>query len=242
MTLADNIARVQQQITDACRRTSRAPESVMLMAVSKTHSAEAILEAAAAGIRLFGENRVQEFAGKRDALAAAGLFAGSDPARFHCIGPLQSNKVNRAAEIFDAIDTVDSLRLAQRLDQAAAAQGKTLAVHLEIKTSPETAKHGIVPDAPELAALLEQLPDLKHLRVRGLMTVPPFAANPEEARPYFRRLRELRDSLAAQYPRVSLEELSMGMSHDFPVAIEEGATVVRVGTAIFGARPPVART
>ncbi len=241
MTLADNIARVQQQIADACRRAGRAPESVMLMAVSKTHSAEAILEAAAAGIRLFGENRVQEFAGKRDALAAAGLFAGSDPARFHCIGPLQSNKVNRATEIFDAVDTVDSLRLAQRLDQAAAAQDKTLAVHLEIKTSPEAAKHGIAPDSTDLAALLEQLPDMRHLRVCGLMTVPPFAANPEEARPYFRRLRELRNSLAAQYPRVSLKELSMGMSHDFPVAIEEGATVVRVGTAIFGARPPVAR-
>jgi pyridoxal phosphate enzyme (YggS family) len=236
MSLADNIARVQQQTADACRRAGRAPESVQLMAVSKTHPADAILEAAATGIRLFGENRVQEFAGKRDALAAAGLFAGHDPARFHCIGPLQSNKANRAAEIFDAVDTVDSLRLAQRLEQATGALGKTLAVNLEIKTSPETAKHGIPPDSPELAALFEQLPDLKHLCVRGLMTVPPFAPDPEQARPYFRGLRKLRDSLTARYPRVPLEELSMGMSHDFAVAIEEGATVVRVGTAIFGAR------
>lgn len=241
MSLADNIARVQEQIANACRCASRAPESVQLMAVSKTHPAEAILEAAASGLRLFGENRVQEFAGKRDALAAAGLLAGSDPARFHCIGPVQSNKANRAAEIFDAVDTLDSLRLAQRLDQAAAARGRTLAVNIEIKTSPEPAKHGILPDSPELAALLEQLPDMQHLHVCGLMTVPPFAANPEEARPYFRRLRELRDSLAARCPRVRLEELSMGMSHDFSVAIEEGATVVRVGTAIFGSRPPVGR-
>jgi pyridoxal phosphate enzyme (YggS family) len=242
MSLADNIARVRQQIAEACREAGREPDSVQLMAVSKTHPAEAVLEAGAAGLRIFGENRVQEFAAKREALTAAGVFAAAEPPSFHCIGPLQSNKAVRAAEIFDAVDTVDSLRLAQRLNQAAGAAGKTLAVNLEIKTSPEAAKHGIPPDSPELAALLEHLPDLKHLRVRGLMTVPPFAADPEEVRPYFRRLRELRDSLAARYPRVPLEELSMGMSHDFPVAIEEGATVVRVGTAIFGARPPVARS
>lgn len=237
MSIAENVARVEEQIADACRGAGRAPESVQLMAVSKTHPADAILQAAAAGIRLFGENRVQEFSAKRDHLESAGFFAGARHARFHCIGPVQSNKSNRAAAIFDAIDTVDSLRLAERLHQATASLGKSLSVTIEIKTSPEAAKHGLLPDSTELHELLERLPDLTNLAPRGLMTVPPYADDPEAARPYFRHLRALRDALVARYPRVLLDELSMGMSHDFPIAIAEGATVVRVGTAIFGARP-----
>lgn len=236
MSIADNIARVEEQISAACRRANRPRESVRLMAVSKTHPAEAIAEAFACGLRLFGENRVQEYAGKRSALQAAGMFAGPHPARFHCIGPVQTNKAARAAQIFDAIDTVDSLRLAQRLNQAAAATGKKLPISIEIKLSPEASKHGLPPDAAELDQLLERLPEFKNLDVRGLMTIPPYAEDLEQVRPYFRRLHQLRDSIIQRYPSLALEDLSMGMSHDFPIAIEEGATLVRVGTAIFGSR------
>lgn len=263
MSIADNLARVEKQISSACQRSNRSQEEVRLMAVSKTHPAEAILEAYAAGMCLFGENRVQEYARKQPALAEAGIFAGrgsaqnhptqtgapfkpdsglsgvipGPPVQIHCIGPVQSNKAARAAQLFDAVDSVDSLRLAERLDRAARDAEKTLSISIEIKLSPEPSKHGLMPDSVELTELLEHLPSLTHLRARGLMTVPPFSNNPEAARPYFRELRELRESLARRYPRLDLKELSMGMSHDFHVAIEEGATTVRIGTAIFGARP-----
>ncbi len=207
------------------------------MAVSKMQSPERIVEAYAAGLRLFGENRVQEFAEKQPALAAAGMFTGRAAASFHLIGPLQSNKAARAAQLFDAIDTVDSLRLAEKLNQIAAAANATLPVLLEIKLSAETSKHGLLPESAELALLLECAPDWPHLQVRGLMTVPPYSENLEAVRPYFRRLRQLRDVLTQQYPRLALDQLSMGMSHDFPVAIEEGSTCTRIGTAIFGTRP-----
>jgi pyridoxal phosphate enzyme (YggS family) len=236
MSIADNIARVEEQIAATCRRADRPRESVRLMAVSKTHPAEAIAEAFACGLRLFGENRVQEYAGKRSALLGAGIFGGLQSARFHLIGPLQTNKATRAAQIFDAIDTVDSLRLAERLNHAAAEAGKRLPILIEIKLSSEASKHGIEPDVPELGQLLERLPELKNLEARGLITIPPYSEDSEQARPYFRRLRLLRDSLAQRYSYLSFDELSMGMSHDFPVAIEEGATLVRIGTAIFGAR------
>ena len=237
MSIADNIALVEERIAAACRRAGRPRASVRLMAVSKTHPPESIMEAFASGIRLFGENRVQEYAGKQNALMAAGLFIDPKPASFHCIGPLQSNKTARATQIFDAVDTVDSLRLAERLQQAAAAAGKRLPILIEIKLSTEASKHGLTPDTSDFRQLLEKLPELDHLDPRGLMTVPPFSEDLERVRPYFRQLRELRDSLARQYPFLALHELSMGMSHDFPVAIEEGATILRVGTAIFGARP-----
>ncbi len=238
MSIADNIARVEEQIAAACRGAMRTRNSVQLMAVSKTHPASAIAEAAGCGIRLFGENRVQEFAAKRSALQVGGISSDLPPAAFHLIGPLQSNKAARAAQIFDAIDSVDSLRLAQRLDEACAAMGKPLPILVEMKLSPEPSKHGLAPDAGELQQLLERLPDLSNLKFRGLMTIPPYCDDLEQVRPYFRRLRELRDSFAQQYPALQFDELSMGMSHDFPVAIEEGSTLVRVGTAIFGARPP----
>ena len=238
MSIADSIARVEEQIAAACRRAMRPRNSVQLMAVSKTHPAEHIMEAYACGIRLFGENRVQEFAAKQSTLRATGMSTDAGAASFHLIGPLQSNKATRAAQIFDAVDSVDSLRLAQRFDEACAAIGKRVPILVEIKLSSEASKHGLAPDADELQQLLERLPDFKNLMFRGLMTIPPYADDLEQVRPYFRRLRELRDSLAQQYPALEFDELSMGMSHDFSVAIEEGSTLVRIGTAIFGARPP----
>jgi pyridoxal phosphate enzyme (YggS family) len=230
MSIAENLERVQQQIAQACRRAGRSAPEVLLMAVSKVHPASAMQEAYAAGQRLFGENKVQEFQQK---LAELGALEGLEA---HLIGPLQSNKSVKAAQFFHAVDTLDSLRLAERLSSAAAALQKKLPVLLEIKLSHEESKHGLLPDSAELQALLERLPDLPHLTMRGLMTVPPYDEDPEAVRPYFRQLRELRERLAAQHPRLGWEELSMGMSHDFSVAIEEGSTCVRIGTAIFGRR------
>lgn len=236
MSITENIARVQEQIHTACQRAGRSADSVQLMAVSKKHTAERIAEAFHAGLRLFGENRVQEYAAKREALEASGIFSGDAVAAFHLIGPLQSNKAARAVQVFDAIDTVDSLRLAGKLNQVVKEKKKLLPVLLEIKLSPEQAKHGLLPDSAELMTILEQTGNWQNLKICGLMTVPPFAEDVELARPYFRRLRVLRDVLAQKYPKLSFEQLSMGMSHDFSVAIEEGSTCVRVGTAIFGAR------
>lgn len=217
----------------------RPRDSVQLMAVSKTHPPELILQSFDCGIRLFGENRVQEFASKQPALQGVGISSGARPASFHLIGPLQSNKAARAAQIFDAVDSVDSLRLAQRLDEVCAVGGRRLLILIEIKLSPEVSKHGLTDDSDELHQLLERMPDLKNLTFRGLMTIPPYADDLEQVRPYFRRLRVLRDSLAQRYSALQFDELSMGMSHDFSVAIEEGSTMVRIGTAIFGARPAV---
>jgi len=236
MVIANNIAQVEEQIAAACRRAGRPRETVQLMAVSKTHPPQSILEAHAAGIRLFGENRVQEYLDKRKALQEAGLFA-TPGVSVHCIGPVQSNKARRAAQLFDSIDSVDSLALAERLNGAAVQAGKKLPVLIEIKVSDEGSKHGVRADAPELDLLLERMPEFRHLKLRGLMTIPPYADDLEQARPYFRQLRQLRDSLAQQHPRLTFDWLSMGMSHDFSVAIEEGATLIRIGTAIFGARP-----
>jgi hypothetical protein len=231
MRIADSLAKIQERMASAARRAGRRADDVVLMGVSKTFPAEAILEAHAAGIRVFGENRVQEFADK------SALLKGLPNAEWHLIGHLQSNKANRAAELFHAVDTVDSLRLAERLNTAAAAHGKKLRALIEINIGGEEAKTGLNPDAPEFDQLLQAAPRLDHLEIEGFMTIPPFAENPEEARPYFRKLRELRDATAARWlPSVGMDMLSMGMSHDFEVAIEEGSTCVRVGTAIFGSR------
>jgi pyridoxal phosphate enzyme (YggS family) len=232
MSVAENIAHVRKQIEAAARRAGRSPDSIALMAVSKTFPAESIQEAHAAGVRVFGENRVQEFVGKLPAVR------NLPDAHFHLIGHLQSNKASKAAELFHAVDSVDSLKLAEKLDVAAAALGKKLTVLLEVNVGGEVAKSGLDPESPELDAILQAAPSLVNLEIRGLMTVPPYVEDPEGARPYFRQLRELRNRLAARnLPGVSLTELSMGMSHDFAVAIEEGSTCVRVGTAIFGERP-----
>src|SRR5580698_10113903 len=228
MSIVENIVRVRGQIADACRQAGRSESDVALMAVSKVHPVEVILEAYAAGQRLFGENRVQEFQEKSAALG------GLRDAKFHLIGPLQSNKTNKAVELFDAIDAVDSLKIAQRLDSAAAALGKKLPVLVEVKLSHEESKHGV--DPAELMGLLESMQGLKAVEAVGLMTVPPWSEDAEVARPYFRELRRLRDESVRHFPRVT--QLSMGMSNDFPVAIEEGSTCVRVGTALFGRRIP----
>jgi pyridoxal phosphate enzyme (YggS family) len=203
------------------------------MGVSKMHPAESLAEAVRAGVTLFGENRVQEFGAKRDRLRQLEV---SD-AEVHLIGHLQSNKSARAAEIFDGIDSIDSLRLAEKLDEAAARLGKKLPVLLEMKLTVEPTKTGVEPESAELHSLLERLPGLEHLTMRGLMTIAPLDEDPAAARACFRRLRHLRDTLASQHPRLDWRELSMGMSGDFEIAIEEGSTLVRIGTALFGSRP-----
>jgi PLP dependent protein len=230
MSIAANVAKVQDQIARACRAAGRTESDVALMAVTKMHSAESVLQAVSAGLRLFGENRVQEWQQKQSVFRAS---AGSTaPITMHLIGPLQSNKSARAAELFDAIDTVDSLRIAARLNQAATELHKKLPILIEVKLSAEETKHGIAPG--ELPGLLQALESLEALVPSGLMTVPPWSEDGETARPYFRQLHRLRDELLARWP--SLTELSMGMSNDFGVAIEEGSTCVRIGTAIFGKR------
>jgi len=232
LSIADNLARVRQRIAEAARRANRRPEEVALMAVTKTFPPEIIREAYAAGERLFGENRVQEFAEKAPTLAD---LPGIE---FHLIGHLQSNKAAKAAQIFAGIDSVDSLRLAEKLNAAATNNAKRLPVLIEINVGGEAAKSGVAPDSPELEALLAAAPRLEHLEFRGLMSIPPFTDDPQSARPYFRTLRELRDQIAAcKLPAIGMDVLSMGMSHDFEIAIEEGSTCVRVGTAIFGLRP-----
>jgi PLP dependent protein len=232
MSVAGNIAAIRERISHAAARAGRDPASITLMAVSKTVEPERIREAYAAGIRVFGENRVQEFAGKSAALAGLG------EAQWHLIGHLQSNKAKRAAELFSGVDSIDSLRLAEKLDQAAEQSGKKLAALIEIKVGEEESKSGLSADSPELEALLGAAPRLRNLQIRGLMTVPPFTEDPEGARFYFKKLRELRDGIAARaWPAIAMDWLSMGMSHDFEVAIAEGSTCVRVGTAIFGTRP-----
>jgi pyridoxal phosphate enzyme (YggS family) len=230
MSITENLAHLHEQITEACRRSNRPESEVALMAVSKVHPVEMILEAYAAGQQLFGENRVQEFQEKCPHLKE---LSGAE---FHLIGPLQSNKTAKAAELFDAIDAVDSLKIAQRLNIAAAALGKKLPVLIEVKLSHEESKHGLAPE--ELPSLLAAMNDLESISASGLMTVPPWSEDAETARPYFRELRRLRDESVVRFPRVT--QLSMGMSNDFIVAIEEGSTCVRVGTALFGRRIPKA--
>jgi hypothetical protein len=231
MAIADNLAEVRARMDAAARRAGRRSEDIALMAVSKTFPAERIREAYNAGVRLFGENRVQEFAGKIDSLRDL------RDSEFHLIGHLQSNKAAKAVELFAAVDSVDSLRLAQKLNASAEQIGKKIAVLIEINVGGEAAKSGVNPGSRELEELLSDAGALPYLEIRGLMTVPPFGGDPQQARPYFRQLRELRDQIAARkLPTIEMKTLSMGMSHDFEVAIEEGSTCVRVGTAIFGER------
>jgi pyridoxal phosphate enzyme (YggS family) len=232
MSIADNITAIRERIARAAAKVGRSADTIALMAVSKTVETERIKEAYAAGLRIFGENRVQEFEGKFSKLSEL------KDAEWHLIGHLQSNKTKKAAELFHAVDSVDSLRLAEKLNQAATEANRKLEVLIEIKVGEEESKAGIPLDSPELESLLRAAPQLANLQICGLMTVPPFTEDPEGARPYFRLLRDLRDTIAARkLPKVGMDVLSMGMSHDFEVAIEEGSTCVRVGSAIFGARP-----
>jgi pyridoxal phosphate enzyme (YggS family) len=236
MSVSENAADVRERLAASVRRAGRIPNDVVLMAVSKTFPPERIRQAYDAGLRLFGENRVQEFAAKAAALADL------REAEWHMIGHLQTNKASKAAELFGAVDSVDSAKLAEKLDLAARRLGKKLSVLIEVNVGGEAAKSGVAPDSRQLEELLQAAPRFEALDFRGLMTVPPFTEDPEGSRPFFRKLRELRNAIVARkLPGVgmdvlSMDLLSMGMSHDFEVAIEEGSTCVRVGTAIFGDR------
>ncbi len=227
-SITDNLTRLHERITAAAQRAGRSAEEVTLIGVAKTHPAEKIREAFQAGLRHFGENRVQEWEGKRAALSDL-------PATWHLIGHLQSNKAGRAASVFTTIDSLDDWALAQRIDRAAAERSSTepIRVLIEVHLGGEETKSGVAEG--ELPALAERILQLHRLRLAGLMCIPPFLEDPEEVRPYFARLRHLRDALETRLGQ-RLPVLSMGMSHDFEAAIQEGATEVRVGTALFGAR------
>jgi pyridoxal phosphate enzyme (YggS family) len=224
-SMADRLARLEERIASACARAGRPRESVTLVAVSKTHPPETVAEAAALGIRVFGENKVQE--------ARAKIPECPSHLSWHLVGHLQSNKAKLAAQLFDTIHSVDSEKLARMLDAAADAAGRTVNVLIEVNVSGEASKFGVAPDA--VRPVLDAANDCPRLVVRGLMTMAPFAPDPEKARPYFAALRELRDRLARE-TGTPLEELSMGMSGDFEPAIEEGATMIRIGTLLFGER------
>ena len=228
MTIAENVARVRERMEAAARRAGRDPGRVKLVAVSKTVDTARIRQAIDAGVNLLGENYVQEAQKKVEEL---GRRAG-----WHFIGHLQSNKARVAVRLFDWVHSVDSLRLAEELSRAAQQQGRPLPVLLQVNLEREATKFGAQED--EVIRLLGQMASLPGISVKGLMTMPPYFENPEESRPTFRALRGLQESISGRgIPGVFMEELSMGMSNDFEVAVEEGATLVRVGTAIFGPRP-----
>jgi pyridoxal phosphate enzyme (YggS family) len=225
-SIAASFERVRERVARAAARVGRDASGITIVAVSKTFSANAIRSAYDAGLRHFGENRVQEFEAKRANLT------GLNPT-WHFIGHLQSNKARRAVQLFDRIDTVDSPLLAQKLDAAAAAERKRLRVLVEVHLGAEESKSGIL--ETELAGLAEHIATLPNLEMHGLMTIPPYFDASTQASPYFRKLRELRDELSRRFGR-PMPTLSMGMSHDFEIAIEEGATEIRLGTALFGER------
>ena len=227
--IADRRARVLERIARAAGRSGRDAAQVALLAVTKTHPVEVVRRAALAGLTLFGENRVAE------GIAKVGALSGEFPSlEWRLIGPLQTNKAKTALQYFSVIESLDRERLATRLEGLLAAEDRRFPVLLEINLGAEETKSGARPgEAEALASAALALP---HLEVRGLMAVPPYTADPGGARPYFKRLKEIRDRLADRFGR-PFPELSMGMSHDFEVAVEEGSTEVRVGTALFGPRP-----
>lgn len=240
MGLKQNVIQVMDRIAAAARRAGRDPAEVMLVTVSKTFAAEAVVEAHRAGLSVFGENRVQEARAKIPAVAA---ILGKEVVSWHLVGHLQRNKAKQAVRLFDLVHSVDSVRLAKELEKRCAAletkleKKKRLAVLLEINVSGEATKYGLpVGDRTRLDAVVETILAQPHLELQGLMTMAPIVADPEAARPYFRQLRQLRDALARQFPAADWQHLSMGMTDDFEVAVEEGATLVRIGRAIFGQR------
>jgi hypothetical protein len=226
MDLAENLARVTARIAAACARAGRDPGSVTLVAVSKNHPPAAVDAALRLGVGVFGENRVQE--------AKAKIPLCSSRARWHLIGHLQTNKAREAAHLFEMVESVDSLHLAEELDRRAAQAARVLPVLLQVNIAAEATKFGYAPEA--LLAELPALNRLRHLEIRGLMTIAPWTPEPQKVRPVFRKLRELKER-CEQELGAPLPHLSMGMSGDFEVAIEEGATLVRIGTALFGPRP-----
>jgi PLP dependent protein len=227
MSVAENFKAVQNRIAAAARRASRDPSSVRLVTVTKTVDHDRIREAVSAGASVLGENRVQEAKEKIEALGRI--------ASWHLIGHLQTNKAKYAVKLFDLIHSVDSFDLAKEIDKQAVKTGKVQDVLIEVSIAGEAAKAGV--SFGDTVGLVREAAGLKHIRVLGLMTMPPLSHDPEDARPYFRKLRDLADAVRKEgIAGVSMNELSMGMSGDFEVAIEEGATLVRVGSAIFGAR------
>ena len=227
--IAENIRKIRARIANTALACGRSPESITLLAITKTFPVETISRAIEAGQRHFGENRVQEAEPKILALASRAHL------EWHMVGHLQSNKARRAAEIFDVIHSVDSIKLAEKLSQASVTLGKQLSVLLQVDLGHEPTKFGI--DPKEIREILAAILNLKGIRVNGLMIIPPFFENAEQARPCFAQLRDLRDALESEQPAcLGQQQLSMGMSHDFEVAIQEGSTLVRIGTAIFGER------
>jgi pyridoxal phosphate enzyme (YggS family) len=227
--IAANLSRIREKIAEASLRCGRSPDEVTLIAVTKTVPPETVREAIAAGHLRFGENRVQEAEDK------IGRLRDAADLQWHLIGHLQSNKAKRAAELFDWIHSLDSLKLAQKLDQACAPLGKRLPVLLQVDLGEEETKFGAARD--QAREIVGAVSELQWLRLEGLMSIPPFFENPERVRPFFAELRELRDALEAESPGcLGVGHLSMGMTNDFDVAIQEGATMVRIGTAIFGER------
>jgi pyridoxal phosphate enzyme (YggS family) len=227
-SIGDNVARVRERMEAACHRAGRRREDVTLVAISKTFSADLIREAYKAGLRDFGENRVQEATAKRPALSDLTVT-------WHLVGHLQTNKAKRARELFHWVHSIDSERIAQKLDQSAVCTDERLQVLLEVNLGEEPGKFGAGEE--QVLRLAEQVGRFETLELRGLMIIPPYFEETERARPFFRQVRELgRTIAAAKLHNVSMEHLSMGMTHDFEIAIEEGATIVRVGTGIFGAR------
>ena len=227
-TIAENIEEIQREKAQAAQRCGRNPEDILLIAVTKTRSAEEINEAVRAGITDIGENKVQEILDKYDKVL---------PVNWHMIGHLQTNKVKYIIDKVSLIHSVDSFRLAEEIDRRAAQHGRTMDILVQVNAAGDEAKFGVEPDAAE-SLISEILESCENIRIRGLMTVAPYAENPEEVRPHFRRMRSLYDRIAAEirHPRLDFQYLSMGMSNDRIIAVEEGSTAIRVGTAIFGAR------
>jgi hypothetical protein len=230
MGIPENLKVVQERINNSAIKAGRNPEEIKLVAVTKTVELPRIIEAISAGVTIVGENRVQE---AREKITNYKLQNTNYKIEWHLVGHLQKNKVKIAIQLFDLIHSVDSVSLAEELNKRCAQLGKKQRVLIQIKLSDEPTKHGVL--EKDLEELLEKVNSLENLKLEGLMTMPPFFDEPEKTRPYFRRLREIRDEL--QEKGFHLPELSMGMSNDFEVAIEEGATMVRIGTAIFGQRP-----
>lgn len=226
MGVRENVQKIKERIERACEKVGRDPGEVSILAASKTRTPEEIREVFEAGIKLFGENRVQEARDKIPLLSDLSI-------EWHMIGHLQRNKVKYAVNLFDVVESLDSKELADELEKRLSKVGKKMRVFIEVKLSPEETKHGCSPE--EALELSRYVLSLEHLKLEGLMTVPPYFEDLELVRPYFRKLREIRDNLEDALG-INLPHLSMGMSHDFEVAVEEGATIVRIGTAIFGPR------
>ncbi|HTY63634.1 MAG TPA: YggS family pyridoxal phosphate-dependent enzyme [Acidobacteriota bacterium] len=228
-TIAQNIQNIQERAAAAATSCGRSPEEILILAISKTVPADAILRAAEAGLKQFGENRVQEAEGKILSLGRTLRL------EWHLVGHLQSNKAKRAVELFDAIHSIDSIKLASKISQAAGEMGKTQSVLLQVDLGHEETKHGA--DPSRIREILEAVSEMKGIQLNGLMTIPPFFEDADKSRPFYATLRELRDALESEQPGcLGQKHLSMGMSHDFEEAIREGATIIRIGTAIFGSR------